>query len=449
MSKVLLVAFAACPGMGSEAGIGWNFALGLAARHDVTLLTTPDFRTQINEYLAANPSVKLRVKYHGTFLPRAVMYKSYTTANIYYYCWQLRIIPLIQKLHRNEHFDVVHHVNWGRYWMLSGAAFVDAPFVWGPVGAAESPTWKLLDGMGLRGKTSEMIRNLLRRFFELDPLTRITADRATCAIAATHETLDKFKHWRLANTKLMCSVGIDEKDLPREDAIVGERASARGSYEFVSIGRLLDWKGFHLGLRAFAKANIEGAKYAILGEGPETDRLKQLARELRIEDKVDFLGQRPRCECLEILARSKTLIHPSMHDSGGFVLVEAMALGKPVICLHIGGPAVIVDENSGISLRSTSAGEAITQLTDAMRRLHLDQALYANLSTGAKQRAHHEFLWSRKMDEIDRIYAEVIIGAAVPKHLPQPTSHAPTNGKANFAVHSNHESRKKSDRIAV
>jgi glycosyltransferase involved in cell wall biosynthesis len=449
MSKVLLVAFAACPGMGSEAGIGWNFALGLSARHEVTLLTTPDFRKQITEHLAAHPEVKLRVKYHGTFLPRGLMYKSYPTANIYYYCWQLRIIALIQKLHRNEHFDVVHHVNWGRYWMLSGAAFVDAPFVWGPVGAAESPTWKLLDGMGLRGRTTELARNFLRRLFELDPLTRITAGRAACAIAATRETLDKFKHWRLANTKLMCSVGIDENDLPRQEAINAQPASEPGGYEFVSIGRLLDWKGFHLGLRAFAKANIQGAKYAILGQGPEMDRLKQLARQLRIEDRVDFLGQRPRSECLEILSGSRTLIHPSMHDSGGFVLVEAMALGKPVICLHIGGPAVIVDENSGISLRSNSAHEAISQLTDAMCRLHTDNALYRKLSAGAKQRAHHEFLWSGRMAEIDRIYAEVIHGAAATGKSSARESPAPTNGKADFAAPTNLESRKKSDRVAV
>jgi glycosyltransferase involved in cell wall biosynthesis len=260
-------------------------------------------------------------------------------------------------------------------------------------------------GMSLRGRTSEITRDVMRWLFERDPMTILTARRAACAVAATHETADKLRRWGVRNVVVIPSVGVSPEDLPSV-------ATAAGcDYEFISIGRLLDWKGFHLGLRAFARANIAGARYAIVGEGPEEYRLKRLARELGIESRVDFLGHVSRDACLRTLARSRMLVHPSLHDSGGFVLVEAMALGKPVICLHIGGPAVIVDDSSGIRIRAADSEQTIQKLVEAMKQLHDDRALYDKLSRGAFERGHREFLWSRKMQQVNEVYTRALADA--------------------------------------
>lgn len=402
MARVLMVAYAACPGMGSEAGIGWNFALGMSQRHEVTLLTTDEFRPQIEAFLSAHPEVKLDVEYRNTFLPRWICGISYPLANIYYWTWQLRIIPVVRRLCRERGIDLVHHVNWGRYWMLAGAAFGGRPFVWGPIGAAEGPPVGLLDGMSPRGQFSERSRDLMRWVFARGPLTRMTARRANCAIAATRETEVELHRWGIEDIQLVSSVGVDEADLPESAAAI-DTPDAR-EYEFISIGRLLDWKGFHLGLRAFAEAGISGARYAIVGEGPEAGRLRHLANRLGIADRVDFLGQMPRARCLGVLSRSRLLVHPSLHDSGGFVLVEAMALGRPVICLNIGGPAVIVDDSSGVRIHARRVDDAVAQLAEAMRRLHADDESYRNMSNCARERGRAEFLWSRKMEVIDQIY---------------------------------------------
>ncbi|MCS7033194.1 MAG: glycosyltransferase, partial [Phycisphaerae bacterium] len=281
MAKVLLVAFSCCPGMGSEAGIGWNYALRLSRRHELTLLTTHEFRRELEAYLAANPQVRMRIVYRASLLPRKLMVKSYATANLYYYLWQLTIIPTIRRLQRREQYDLVHHVNWGRYWMPAGAAFAGAPFVWGPVGAAEHASVAMLKGMTVRGKIAEITRNFMRRLLEMDPLTRLTVRRADCAIAATRETQARLRAWNPVCLELLSSVGIGPEDLSgllpesTRDCLpaaapspAGDLASGDVAYDFVSIGRLLDWKGFHLGLRAFAQAGRAGMKYAVIGEGP-------------------------------------------------------------------------------------------------------------------------------------------------------------------------------------
>lgn len=414
MARVLLVAFSCCPGMGSEAGIGWNFALGLCTRHDVTLLTTDEFRPQIDAWRQAHPEAPLRVVYRNVALPRWLMFKSYPTANIYYYAWQFSAALTARRLHRRQPFDIAHHVNWGRYWMPSAAAFAGAKFVWGPIGAAEGAAASMLEGMSLRGRFSERVRDFMRWLFEHDPFTRYTARRADAVLAATYETADKLRRWGVSGMEVVCSVGIAEQDLPlpsvADSSTTSDGQTSDPAYACISIGRLLNWKGFHLGLRAFARSGLpaRGARYAIAGEGPEEARLRQLAQELGIAGHVDFLGHLPREKCLRVLARARMLVHPSLHDSGGFVLVEAMALGRPVVCLDVGGPAVIVDEHSGVKIRARDADDAVAQLSVAMSRLHDDAPLYDRLSRGALARGRGEFLWSRKMEQVDAVYARLL-----------------------------------------
>ena len=60
------------------------------------------------------------------------------------------------------------------------------------------------------------------------------------------------------------------------------------------MGRLLHWKGFHLGLRAFAQANLPNTEYWIVGDGPQWHHLQTLASDLGIAKKVKFWGRLPR-----------------------------------------------------------------------------------------------------------------------------------------------------------
>ena len=128
------------------------------------------------------------------------------------------------------------------------------------------------------------------------------------------------------------------------------------------MGRLLHWKGFHLGLRAFAQADLSEAEYWVCGDGAEWDRLHQLVKELKIESQVKFWGKLPRDQVLEKLGQCHVLVHPSLHDSGGWVCLEAMAAGRPVICLDLGGPAVQVTQETGFKIPATTPEESIQGL---------------------------------------------------------------------------------------
>ena len=72
-----------------------------------------------------------------------------------------------------------------------------------------------------------------------------------------------------------------------------------------------------------------------MGDGRERKRLQVLAEQLGVADKVHFWGFLSRSETLQKLSEYHILVHPSLHDSGGNVCLEAMAVGRPIICLNL------------------------------------------------------------------------------------------------------------------
>jgi glycosyltransferase involved in cell wall biosynthesis len=126
------------------------------------------------------------------------------------------------------------------------------------------------------------------------------------------------------------------------------------SIKFISIGRFMPWKGFALGLEGFAMAlqkahekELIDAEYWLVGNGPEFRRLRSLSDNLGIAPYVKFWGRLSREDTMTKLVECQVLVHPSLHDSGGWVCLEAMAAGKPVICLDLGGPATQVTDKTG------------------------------------------------------------------------------------------------------
>jgi len=195
------------------------------------------------------------------------------------------------------------------------------------------------------------------------------------------------------------------------------RPAPAAPFRLVSIGNLLHLKGFEFGLRAFARlgAAFPQSEYWLMGEGPERQRLEAVAAELGIAERVRFLGRIPRAAVLDRLAVCDVLVHPSLHDSGGWVCLEAMAAGRPVICLDIGGPGVQVTAATGVKVAADSPERAVAALADAMVLLAGDPDLRARMGQAGRQRVHRDFDWDRKGEWL----AELVSGIARSRGLPE------------------------------
>ena len=404
--RLLFVAFACEPGHGSEPGVGWNFVHEASMTRPVWLVCHASFRPGIEAYLRDRHRGH---PIHATYvaLPARLMrlWRSHWGTNVYYYLWQHVAARAAARLHREVGgFDLVQHVSFVRYWMPSAAGLFAArhgvPFVWGPVSGGEAMPSAFHDRLVSRSRLGEALRSAAAWAWRLDPALRSTARAAGVALAGTPDAVPRLRAMGVGRVELMSAVAV-------EGAPARAGAARRpGPFRFVNCGRLLHWKGVHLGLRAFAEADLADAEVVLAGDGAYRAELQSLARRLGIAGRVRFLGDLPYDECIAQVAAGDALLHPSLRDSAGLT-IEALGLGKPVLCLDVGTPAVLVDETSGLRANSRSPDETVAELSAAMRRWATDPAEYARLSAGARARAE-AVSRPRRAASLESIYAGVL-----------------------------------------
>ena len=404
--KILISAYSCEPGRGSEPGVGWNIACEVAKYHEVWVLTRPDESGAIIEQeLTNNPVPNLNFVYFT--LPiwgGGWRWGSNGAMQIHYYLWQIQAYFVARRLHEEIGFDVIHHVTFVRYSTPSFLALLPVPFIWGPVGGGESVPSGFWRDFSPRAKLYETARSLWRSLGELDPFVTLTAKKSALVRATTKDTAERLYRMGIKTVEI-----VPESGLPREEIVrLGEyNLPSNQPIRFISMGRLLHWKGFHLSLRAFAQANLPDAEYWLLGDGPEWERLHQLATELGVATHVKFWGRLPRDKTLKRLGECHILVHPSLHDSGGWVCMEAMAAGRPVLCLDLGGPGVQVTENTGIKVKPGDPEQAVADLAQGMVRLAQDEQLRQTMGQAGQKLVRQNHSWQIKGEHLAQIYRDV------------------------------------------
>lgn len=121
---------------------------------------------------------------------------------------------------------------------------------------------------------------------------------------------------------------------------------------FISIGNLIKRKSFDLTIKGFAEVAKEkdAIKLFIVGEGPEKESLRNLARELGVEKKIKFCGRMDNRQVANLMRTCDCFVLPSKFETFGVVYVEAMACGLPVIATRCGGPEDFVHDDNGIMI---------------------------------------------------------------------------------------------------
>lgn len=142
------------------------------------------------------------------------------------------------------------------------------------------------------------------------------------------------------------------------------------AFTFINICLLDPKKNVDLLLHAFAlvQQKITNVKLVIGGNGPELDNLIDLAKALKINNKVEFLGTLSREEVLEQVSLANAFVLSSEYETFGVVLVEALALGKPLVATKCGGPESIISPEVGLLVNKNNEIE----LAEGMISLYED-----------------------------------------------------------------------------
>ena len=390
--RVLLSAYACEPGRGSEPEVGWQRALHMTKMADEVWVLTrsnnqavieadPLSHTQGLHFIYYDPPKwVLRLKKQAWFLP------------LYFILWQWGAYRLAARHHREKPFDSVYHVTFVSMLYGSFMGRLGIPFVIGPIAGGERAPLRLRRSMPMRGKAKELLRDLGILLQRISPLTRTAFAAADHIYVTTADSLRLISpKWRSKTTVLLAVAtngnavrNVDRRppDFPR----------------FIFAGDLLYLKGVHMAIRALAlaKSAIPDATLTIAGDGLAEAWLRDLAEQCGVADKVEFAGRIPRQQLLNSYGKYTALVFPSLHDSGGMVVLESLSEGLPVICLDLGGPGIIVNGSCGIVVPTANANEAqmVTAIANAMISIGaLSATESAQLSMRAIARAN-ELSWS-------------------------------------------------------
>jgi glycosyltransferase involved in cell wall biosynthesis len=405
--KIFLCAYACEPGKGSEPGVGWHTACALAKRNAAWVLTRSNNKAAINQALLQLPQQhRPQFIYHD--LPDWIGRWKYTSIGlqVYYYLWQWTAIRVARRAHASIGFEIAHHLTFGRIHSPSCAAFLNIPFILGPVGGGDYVPPGFEKELGWSGRLREATRRLIHACASFDPLVRFTIRKAAVALGTTPAAVARLKKLGASGVVERCSESaLTQEDLDKLQRMAN--TAPETPVRFISIGRLLGLKGYTLGLQAFARANIPDAEYWIVGDGPYRARLQSLARRLGIADRIQFLGWCDRDTTLAHLGAAHVLVHPSLHDSGGWVCLEAMAAGKPVICLDWAGPSTQVTPDSGIRVTPQSIEQVVDACADAMARLARDPEERRRMGSAGQARVVASFTWTKRIKTYESVYAAI------------------------------------------
>jgi glycosyltransferase involved in cell wall biosynthesis len=159
--------------------------------------------------------------------------------------------------------------------------------------------------------------------------------------------------------------GVDTKHFaPPESDRTRAELGPNMPFTFVISGRLEPRKGIDIALGALAL--VDGARLSVLGDGAERERLEARARAIGLADRVQFHGyvRDPR----DVLATAHAVLCSSREEGLGIALLEAMAMGRPIVTVPVGGvPEIVKDGGTGWIARASTAESLAERMREAMR----------------------------------------------------------------------------------
>lgn len=338
--RILLSAYACEPNKGSEPGVGWNWAVELARHHEVWVLTRENNRTTIEDYFVACPQYvnsNLHFVYVNVSKELTFWKKGNRGIRLYYLLWQKKAYKYACKLSEKVKFDFVQHVTFVSYTQPCYMYKLGIPFIWGPISGGENIPTNVRIQKTIKENLAETIRIISQHLALITPSVRKNLKHAKVIFAATEETKMRIPQRYWPKTIVFPAISLEK---PTQISCSYKK---KDKIKIVMAGRLIYWKAFDLGIRAFLKIadRNPNAELHILGEGNKKKELLDLCKKY-LNKQIFFVKPVQHDEIYNFYARFDLFLNTTLRDSGCMTMMEAMSVGLPCIAIATGGPALLL-----------------------------------------------------------------------------------------------------------
>jgi glycosyltransferase involved in cell wall biosynthesis len=411
--RILLLAPGASPEEVSMPYVTYSHAAALAQLHDVALVVgspTEDPVRRANAPFRTIEVVRMPLleRVYALSLRRIFKYNYDTqvlTAFLYpfslafeWHAWR----QLRRRIVAGE-FDVVLRIMPMTPVMPSPFAFFlrngPVPFVIGPLngGLPWPPGFTQLDNQ------REWVSSL-RNLYRFLPFARSTYRHAAAIIAASSQTYAEFATY---SEKLFF---VPEPGIGPSLCFGDSRSPKPGAkLELIFVGGLVPRKACDLALRAAAPLlRSDLARFTVVGDGPERNRLEQLMRSLGIEKAVSFCGWVSHAEVLRHLRSADVFVFPSLRDNGAGVVFEALGTGAVPVVADFGGPGDIVHPEVGYKVPLTSENDMVAQMEKILTELAHNRDRLEQLRRQGMAYVRECLTWDAKAQAVTRVLHWVV-----------------------------------------
>ena len=311
------------PPLGGGGGVvNAQIAIELSNRHDVTVLTSQGFGLPKEEIVDGVRVIRVPVFFRQ--LQAAANFASMLA-------YLLKGKKAGKVLLSNEKFDIIN-----THFVLPT----------GPVGDylasyANIPNVLSVHGGDLYDPSKWMSPH---RHFLLRAWVKVLLKKANVVVGQSQNTIQNVKDYYLPEMNPM----IIPLGIPRPPKVQASRQTFGfndNEILLVSVGRLVARKAVDQLIHLIKKLGRDDVRLIVIGSGPQEENLRNLAKQLSVEDKIRFMGFIEEDEKNKLLNIADLYVSTSQHEGFGLVYLEAMATENPVVCYDYGGQTDFLEHN--------------------------------------------------------------------------------------------------------
>ncbi len=273
------------------------------------------------------------------------------------------------------------------------------PLIWGPVSGGENIPSEIKIEMTTKERLIEAVRKLSQITALVTPSIRKTMKNAKAILVATEETKARIPEKYQNKTRVIPAIGLEK--MPDVQRI--ERND--GKVKIVMAGRLIYWKAFDIGLKAFLQIADKhpNAELHILGEGNQKSALQKLAGKY-LGKQVFFDSPVQHDKIFKYYSQFDLFVNTTLRDSGCMTMMEAMSVGLPCMAIAVGGPKILLGENLEGCISAEGYDYCVSALAGKLGTLINNPSILKELSIQQNQYIEDSCLMSRKVQSMSDLY---------------------------------------------
>lgn len=419
-TPILLLAYQCGPGLGSVSHIGWEWFVRLSKTHDVTLVTHIRNRQAIEQEDSAPQSKIIYIDSEWFAGPLYRMAKKlfpnsehsvFLLSSLDYFLFDLLSFRHLRKaLKAGANWQLIHRVTPVTSAAPTTLGYLGLPILLGPLNCGlNNPVGfeHVLQEESLWLTPLRQVGNFLDFLFG-------SSRHITRFLAANHTTKNSIRKAHRARCHILSENSVNT-DIFRACAWP-PAPSSRHPLRVLFVGRLIALKGLDMLLQAVACLTRQGysLQLEVIGDGPMRSDWQALASRLHMDEYCHFRGQQTAQNVAYAMQTCHVFCLPSVRESGGAVLLEAMACARPVIALNFGGPAEVVNDDTGALLDLESPRQVVQDIAIALADVIANPASWAIRGKRGLHMIEAHYSWPAKLAAVATHYEELL---SAPTHV--------------------------------